>query len=180
MLGEASPDQPAAAPAPEAMAADNEQPEGGDGEGKDGEAETKAEAEPEVEVDPNRALKFGVYSPDGRHHTLKTPRTASLRYSQTGAYLLCGTDDGAVVLRPRAQDVTFMRMPAHNGRVTYAATSYDDKFVVSCGVDGVIAVHSLDKDLIEKRAEPLARDIEAGVYPEDQVLKKEKKSDNKW
>ena len=99
------------------VSANNE--EVGDEEAKE---QPETEEEEVIEVDPNRALKFGVYTPDGRHNTLKTPKTASVRYSNSGSYLLCGTDDGSVILRPRAQDATFIRMPAHNGRVTFAAT----------------------------------------------------------
>ena len=36
-------------------------------------------------------------------------------------------------------------------------------------------MHTLNRELIEKRAEPLARDIEAGVFPDDQIIKKGKK-----
>jgi WD40 repeat protein len=182
LVTEVHADPTALSPIP-AEAAASEGAEGKEGEGGEEEKvpETAAAAaeEPEEENDPTRGLKLGVYNPDGRNNMMKTPKTASLRYSSTGSYLMCGTDDGSVVLRPASFDVTFLRMPAHNGKVVFASTSYDDKFVVSCGVDGVIAVHALDKELIEKKAEPLALDIAAGVYPDDMALKTDKKKKEK-
>ena len=137
------------------VAKSNSSPESGadvsEGESKGGEksapsSPSKKAKQEDIEepADPTKEYKLGVYSHEGKH-MLKNPKATSIGYSTNSSFLIVGTSDGTVVLRPAKYVETFLRISAHNGRVTYADTSYDDKFIVSCGVDGVIAVHTIEQ-----------------------------------
>ena len=131
----------------------------------------------ETELPPQDAIyehTFGLYAGDGKANK-KTPLPTSMEYSISKNFLGIGTSDGSVVVKPSNFSATFFRVSAHNGDVNFVAMSFDDKFVLSAGADGVLAVHTVDIELVASTAEPLWMDMDAGVYDADVVKRREKK-----
>jgi WD40 repeat protein len=112
---------------------------------------------------PKGELAIGLYTSDGKAQ-LKTPLPTALHYTASKNYIGVGTADGSVVVRPAKFPAVFLRVSAHNGPVSFVRLSHDDKFVLSAGADGVLAVHAVDVQMVETRAENLWKDIDAGVY----------------
>jgi WD40 repeat protein len=109
---------------------------------------------------------IGLHSTDGKKY-LKTPAITSISMSRTNNFLFVGTKDGSVVTRPQEYVEVFSRVSAHNeqcGGVSGVATSFDDCFLLSTGRDGLLVVHRLKPSTVLQAAEPLAKDIRAGVY----------------
>lgn len=107
-------------------------------------------------------MPLGVYSSDGKS-AVKVPVATSMAYGQSKKLLAVGTADGSVILRPAQYLSTFLRVSAHNGPVTCAALSFDDRFVISSGADGTLQVHVLLPDMLSKAVE-LFKDLDAGVF----------------
>ena len=116
-----------------------------------------------IPQDPNADYALGLYSFDGKAQ-LKAPLPTTIQYTCSKQFIGVGNADGTVCIRPAKYPATFLRMAAHNGAVTFACASYDNKFVISAGLDGIISVHVLDLDLINSAAESLWKDLDAGVY----------------
>lgn len=115
---------------------------------------------------PIRELGNGLYTTEGKDQ-LKMPSTSSFRYSHSKAFLVTGLADGSVVLRPSEYLEVFVRATAHNSIQSGAAiamTSFDDRYLLSAGSDGILVVRRLRLDLIESRAQTLFQDLEAGVF----------------
>ena len=128
-------------------------------------------------VDKEYAL--GLYSPDGKE-MLKTPAVSGMTYSNDREILVMGTTDGSVVIRPTNFIGVFSSMVCHNnscGGVTAVAVSFDTKFILSCGNDGLLVVHRFKSAEFLAKASPLYLDIDAGVYA-NQVVKPYPFSDN--
>jgi hypothetical protein len=96
-----------------------------------------------------------------------------LRNSETKKYLLVGTSEGSVIVKPNEYGDAFVRIVAHSGLTSSAQSaggvsvvrmSYDDGFVVSAGMDGTLAVHRLHSDDIARIGPELSKDIDAGIY----------------
>ena len=61
-------------------------------------------------------------------------------------FLISGSVDGSVAIRPVNYPSLFVRFVAHNGTcggVSAAAVSFDDNYAVTAGVDGVLLVHRI-------------------------------------
>eukprot|EP00605_Chrysophyceae_sp_TOSAG23-4_P000185 GSChrysophyteH1.ASY1.ANO1.219.1 assembled CDS len=98
---------------------------------------------------------FGLYAGDGKAQ-MKTPVPTCMSYSQSKKFLGLGTASG------------------HNGAVNHVSMSFDDKFVVSAGIDGVVVVHTVDTELIANSAEDLWKNIDAGVYGAETVKREDR------
>lgn len=123
---------------------------------------------------PLRELQNGVYTSDGKDQ-MKNAVPTSMRYSWTKNFLIVGTADGSVAMRPSKHIETFARAPGHSTGannssntgyigVTCATCSYDDRYLLSVGADGVLIVRRVRLDLFSSRAVELFKDIEAGVF----------------
>jgi WD40 repeat protein len=118
---------------------------------------------------PFKELISGLYAADGKDR-MKTPVNNFFRYSRSKKFLISGTSDGMVVLRPSDYLEVFVRAPGHaggagaGGGALFGATSFDDSFLLSSGSDGTLSVRRVRLDLIRSRAGSLYRDIDAGVY----------------
>ena len=93
---------------PEEEAPDEEAAATEDGEGEAKSGDKSAPASPSKKVkpedaeepaDPTKEYKLGVYSHEGKH-MLKNPKTTSMSYNSNASFLMMGTSDGTVVLRP--------------------------------------------------------------------------------
>ena len=125
---------------------------------------------------PNGELVMGLYTSDGKAQ-LKTPLPTALHYTSSKNFLGVGANDGSVNVRPSAFPAVFLRMSAHNGPVNFVRMSHDDKFVLSAGADGVLAVHTIDLEKVTANAEGLWKDIDAGVFGKEIVKPALKTSD---
>ena len=111
---------------------------------------------------PDKELPLGVYSVEGKN-AVKAPVVTSLAYGVSKKFVVSGTADGSVVVRPAAYPEVFFRVSAHNGAVLYATLSHDDRFIVSCGLDGTLQVHVLIPG-VEDKALEIFKDVDAGVF----------------
>jgi WD40 repeat protein len=76
--------------------------------------------------------------------SLLTYLSLSLSAGWSKEYLISGSSDGSVSVRPAKHPGVFVRFMAHNGMcggVSAASLSFDDNYVVSAGLDGVLVVH---------------------------------------
>ena len=116
---------------------------------------------------PTIELPLGLYSSDGKDY-VKNPLPTCFRYSWSKSYLICGTSDGIVTIRPSKFIEVFGRYSAHNNMngygVTAAVTSYDDSFVLSVGSDSTLVIRRVRLDLFQHNAIALYKDLDAGVY----------------
>lgn len=121
---------------------------------------------------PQSELSIGLYSSDGKDF-LKTPTVTSFEYSTSKTYIVMASSNGSVIVKPTRFLEVFVSVSAHNnicGGTVRAKMSFDDKFLLSVGKDGVLAVHRMRLNILNSVAEPLAKDIEAGVFT-DVVVK---------
>lgn len=112
--------------------------------------------------EPVQELALGVYSAEGKT-AVKAPLPSSLANSASGRFVVVGTTDGSVAVRPARFPEVFFRVSAHNGAVTSATLSFDDKYLLSTGADGTLQVHYILPGLA-RAAEELYKDIDAGVF----------------
>ena len=120
---------------------------------------------------PNSELSIGLYSSDGKD-CLKNPQVTSVQYSLSNKFLVLAASDGSIIVKPTQYMEVFATVSAHNnvcGGAVCAKMSFDDKFLISIGKDGVLAVHKIRLNIMNTAAEPLAKDIEAGVYADQKV-----------
>lgn len=112
------------------------------------------------------------YSAESKDHVKSSPMHG-MKYSWSGRLLAQAGNDGSVVVRPSLILETFVRSISHNSvntngqssGTTCVAISYDDKYLLTGGVDGVIAIQRLRLDLILSDVPiNLAKDIDAGLY----------------
>ena len=118
-----------------------------------------------VEI-PMRELSNGLYSADGKD-VPKNPQPTACRYSWSKKFLLVGTADGSVIVRPSEYLETFMRAAGHSNTcegVSCIASSFDDRFVLSGSKDSTVAVFRVRLDIVTARASTLFKDLEAGVF----------------
>eukprot|EP00981_Chlorochromonas_danica_P000742 scaffold167_cov168-Ochromonas_danica.AAC.9 len=111
-------------------------------------------------------LVTGLYSMDNKDF-LRPPQVVSMRYSWSKKFLLVGLSDGHVLVRPTDHLLVFARSMAHNSSMRGAsllAQSFDDRFLLSAGSDGMLVVHRNRLDFIQQRADSLFKDIDAGVF----------------
>jgi len=81
--------------------------------------------------------------------------------SASGNFLLSGSGDGTIRLRPSQISKAYGVLKAHDGPITGAACSFDDSYVLTCGSDGALFVYSfkagefaeLCADLAESRVD---------------------------
>jgi len=115
---------------------------------------------------PNIELPVGLYSSDGKDQ-VKNPLVTSFRYSWSKSYLITGSSDGVVSIRPSKFIEVFGRYSAHNNiasGVIAAVTSFDDSFVLSVGADSTLVVRRVRLDLFQHNAISLFKDLDAGVH----------------
>jgi len=118
--------------------------------------------------DPDCELSMGLYSFDGKA-SLKNPLPTAIAFSGTRQFIGVGAADGSVCVRPTSFASTFLRIAAHNGAVSFVRASYDNKYILSAGADGVLAVHTINLELVTATAESLWRDLDAGVFGDETV-----------
>jgi hypothetical protein len=115
---------------------------------------------------PNIELPVGLYSSEGKDQ-VKNPLVSSFRYSWSKSYLITGTSDGVVSIRPSKFIEVFGRYSAHNSigsGVIAAVTSFDDSFVLSVGSDSTLVVRRVRLDMFQHNAISLFKDLDAGVH----------------
>lgn len=116
-------------------------------------------------------MPVGLFSTESKDF-LRPPAVLALRYSWSKKFLLLAAGDGSTIIRPVDFPDIFARNISNNGSAQaqrYIAHSFDDRFVLTAGNDGLLAVYKSRLDLIQQRAEPLFKDIDAGVYGKDLV-----------
>ncbi len=117
-------------------------------------------------------ILYGLHSADGKEY-IKPPTIQCMKYGWSNRFLAVGSADGSVCLKPAAYFETFMRFTSHNfycGGVSAVACSFDDRFVLSTGRDGVLSVYRIAVDLVlSTTTDSLAKDIEAGVYADTKI-----------
>ena len=121
-----------------------------------------------VEI-PIRELSNGLYSADGKDFP-KNPLPTACRYSWSKKFLLVGTADGSVIVRPSDYLETFMRTSGHSSScdgVSAIASSFDDRFVISASKDSTVVVFRARLDIVTARAANLYKDLDAGVFGKD-------------
>ena len=124
-----------------------------------------------VEI-PLRELSNGLYSSDGKE-VPKNPQPTACRYSWSKKFLLIGTADGSVIVRPSEYLETFMRAAGHSNTcegVSCIASSFDDRFVLSGSKDSTVAVFRVRLDIVTARASTLFKDVEAGVFGSETAI----------
>ena len=113
-----------------------------------------------------KELTMGLYSADGKD-ILKAPAVNCMKYSPDREFLFMGTSNGSIVIRPTNFIDVFSSVMGHNsscGGVSEVAVSFDTKFVLSCGNDGLLVVHRFKTSAFLAQASPLYLDLDAGVY----------------
>jgi WD40 repeat protein len=110
-------------------------------------------------------VSMGLYSSDGKDFS-KSPKVTCMKHSWSGKLVAHGAADGSIAIRPSSLLELFGRTVAHsNLGVSAAAISYDYKFMISGGKDGVIVIHRLRTDIFfSDIPTDLARDIDAGIF----------------
>jgi hypothetical protein len=110
----------------------------------------------------------------------KPPGIISMRYSKSKEMLVTGSDDGSLSVRSPDALEFFARMQMHDGdrgAVVAAVISFDDHFVLSAGLDGLMAVYSIRRaELLEEaksRAAILAREALDAVADPEYAFQKE-------
>lgn len=102
-----------------------------------------------------------------KSNDLKTPLINVMKYSNSKRLLAQGAADGSVILRPTSSPLCFIRNSIHNlliGGVSSIAVSFDDKYVISAGFDGVLVIQRVRLDLLfSEKASNILKDIESGV-----------------
>lgn len=114
---------------------------------------------------------MGLYSVEAKDFPI-TPVVSYLRYGWTKRYLVIGLSDGTVQIRPSEYLEVFAKVASHNASfagVVDVSMSFDDRYIVSVGGDGVMVVHRVRLDLLTARAPGLFKDLDAGVYGEEKV-----------
>ena len=113
--------------------------------------------------EPPKELKIGLHSADGKDLP-KSPQVSCLEYSKGKKFMLMGTSDGTIVIRPNDFLETFLRVVTNSGAVTCAASSFDDAYVLSAGKDGILSVLKIAHEQSLTSAEVLWKDLDAGVF----------------
>jgi cilia- and flagella-associated protein 44 len=114
----------------------------------------------------DKELTMGMYSADGKEMT-KTPAVTCMKYSSDREFLFMGTADGSVMIRPTNFIDVFSSVICHNsscGGVSAVSVSFDTKFILSCGNDGLLVVHRFKPIDFLTQASPLFLDLDAGVF----------------
>ena len=115
---------------------------------------------------PKQRLLLGNYSTDGRNED-KPPVVTSVAYSHSGELFLTGASDGSISIRRVDSMKTYLRIQSHNaatGGVRCMASSFDDKFVLSAGLDGALIVHRLEVSMLTEASKVLVASLELNAF----------------
>ena len=110
-----------------------------------------------------KELITGLHSEDGKTR-LKAAQITNINYSWSHKVVATGAADGSVAVRLTKFIQPFLRFTAHGGRTSGLAVSFDDHFILSCSEDGTLNVQYIDSENMLAAGEPLAADLDAGVY----------------
>ena len=105
------------------------------------------------------------------------PSTTTLKYvayNNFGDLLIMGLANGEIRIAHGSNPQKYMAIKEHDGEIgaiSAAKLSYDERFIVSTGYDGLIFVHTIDKFMIQQEAkfEPLEGVEGTDFMPEDQL-----------
>lgn len=120
---------------------------------------------------PLSELPVGFYASDGKD-AAKPPLVTTVKYNVAADFLMMGTSDGNVLLRPTEYSDTYVKLVCHNGQcggVSGVTVSYDLSFVLSAGFDGTLVINRFLPDKVKELSVPLGKDIEAGVYTNQRI-----------
>ena len=105
------------------------------------------------------------------------PKETTIKYisfNNFGDLLNIGLANGEIRISYGANPTSFLAIKEHDGEIgsiSSAKLSFDERFLISTGYDGLIFIHTIDKFMIqqESKFDPLA-DVEGTDYmPDDQV-----------
>jgi WD40 repeat protein len=114
----------------------------------------------------DKELTLGLYSADGKE-LRKAPAITCMTYSSDREFLFMGASDGSVMVRPTNFIELFTSVTAHNnscGGVSSLSVSFDSRFVLSVGFDGLLVVHRFKHAAFLAQASPLFLDVDAGMF----------------
>ena len=105
------------------------------------------------------------------------PKETTIKYisfNNFGDLLNIGLANGEIRISHMNNLNSFMAIKEHDGEIgsiSAAKLSYDERFLVSTGYDGLIFIHTIDKFMIqqESKFDPLEGVEGTGFMPEDQV-----------
>ena len=97
-----------------------------------------------------------------------------ISFNNFGDLLNMGLANGEIRISHFENLNSFMAIKEHDGEIgsiSAAKLSYDERFLVSTGYDGLIFIHTIDKFMIqqESKFDPLDGVEGTGFMPEDQV-----------
>ena len=95
-------------------------------------------------------------------------------FSNFGDLLIMGLENGDIRISQAGKPDRFVSVKQHDGhfgQVSAAKLSYDERFLVSAGHDGLLFVHTIDKFMIQQEAKfnPLEGVDGVDYMPEAQV-----------
>ena len=112
------------------------------------------------------------------------PKETTLKYisfNNFGDLLIMGLANGEIRIAHGSNPSKYLSIKEHDGEIgaiSAAKLSYDERFIVSTGYDGLIFVHTIDKFMIQQEAkfDPLEGVEGTDFMPEDQLkaIKEEK------
>jgi len=105
------------------------------------------------------------------------PKETTIKYisfNNFGDLLVVGLANGDIRISHGSNPNKYLSIKEHDGEIgaiSAAKLSYDERFVVSTGYDGLIFIHTIDKFMIqqESKFEPLEGVEGADFMPEDQL-----------
>jgi WD40 repeat protein len=113
-----------------------------------------------------KEYSFGCYDNSSKD-IRKTPQITCMKYGISREFLAVGQLDGTISVLPVNHLTTYLTAPAHNsicGGVSCVSLSYDNKYLISTGYDGLLVVHRLKPLEILEAAQQLATNIESGMF----------------
>jgi WD40 repeat protein len=110
---------------------------------------------------------FGAYDNSSKD-LRRIPQITSMKYGISREFIAIGQSDGTISLLPVNHLTTYLTAPAHNnaisGGVSCVALSYDNKYLLSTGFDGLLVIYRLKPLEILEAAQRLMTDLEKGIF----------------
>jgi WD40 repeat protein len=117
---------------------------------------------------PLKEVTFGNYSTDGKLSD-KAPLVKTMGYSNSHKLFYTGAADGSVTVRHVEYSQVYLRLHGHSsstGGVSAVVGSFDDAFLLSAGLDGILVVHRLEINFLVESSLLLLADLEVGAFGE--------------
>lgn len=99
--------------------------------------------------------EFGEDRPLEAYPMPKETKITTLNFNPLGDLLIAGFQNGEVRVSTMENPKNFMSLKQHDGQhgaITQAKLSFDERFIVTSGMEGLVMVHTIDKFMIQKES----------------------------